>query len=199
MSAAYGWTIKQIQEEFDRCQLIHYYHCLNKRKLREKKYWVVIFGGELKTEEDTRQQMEYAIKKHEDPLFDFPYDVEYFSKEQCLEKIHITEVLGDKRDFKARWDEYRMDACLGKYGIVAKRCSMNNELWYRYNEAKAQGVNLTLATVKKMIQIDMTRSKLYPPGWQDPEKPPPIWYLDKLRKEGKLEKIYQDLDKLIKG
>ena len=48
--------------------------------------------------------------------------------------------------------------------------------------------------VKRMILIDIKRSRLYPPGWQNADVDPPEWYLNELRQKGLLEGILKEID-----
>lgn len=76
---------------------------------------------------------------------------------------------------------------------------MNDKLWGIYQKAKQKGVTLTLNEIKKMIMLDIKRSKLYPPGWTDDTVSPPEWYLDELRKKGLLDKILREIDEVLKS
>jgi hypothetical protein len=60
-------------------------------------------------------------------------------------------------------------------------------------------VTLTLDDIKRMILIDIKRSKLYPPGWTDDTADPPEWYLKQLREKGLFEKILRDIDDVGKA
>jgi len=116
-----------------------------------------------------------------------------------MAKISVSRRFGSKLAPEKRWDKERGDACLGRYGAVAKRCSMNDKLWGIYQKAKRKGIALTLEEVKKMILLDIKRSKLYPPGWRDDTVSPPEWYLEELRKKGLLEKILKEIDEVAKA
>ncbi len=71
---------------------------------------------------------------------------------------------------------------------------MNDKLWGIYQKSKLRGVKLSLQEVRKMINIDIKRSKLYPPGWRDDSVSPPEWYLEELRSKGLLEQIFKEID-----
>ena len=71
---------------------------------------------------------------------------------------------------------------------------MNDKLWGIYQKAKQRHVTLTLDDIKRMILIDIKRSKLYPPGWTDDSVDPPEWYLEQLREQGLLDKILKEID-----
>jgi len=63
---------------------------------------------------------------------EFPNDVKYFDREQVKEQIRywngIAKAYKEKHPYVV-WDKIRGESCLGEHGIVAKRCSMNNDLW----------------------------------------------------------------------
>jgi hypothetical protein len=75
---------------------------------------------------------------------------------------------------------------------------MNDKLWGIWVRAKTIGTPLTLDQVRRMIMIDVARSKLYPPGWQDDSVNPPQWYIDELREKGILDQILKGIDEVGK-
>lgn len=168
---------------------------MQKRKLRELKDQIRLAGGAVededgKTPADIAREEAEAMAK--DPMRGFPNDIRYFSREACEKKVGISEKYKGRMLKEGIWDLFRTEACLGKHGLVAKRCSMNDVLWRRYLK---YGDMLSLGDIKKMILSDMKRRELYPPGYKGTGKePPPVEYLEKLRSEGKLEQIYNDLE-----
>lgn len=159
---------------------------------------MVMWGYSPSETKKQKQQQALAAKSQEDPLYNFPYDVNYLTKEQVEEKLKVS------RRFKKLpklvvWDRDRADACLGKQGLVARRCSMNDKLWGILKEAREKGVVLNLADVKKFIMIDVKRSQLYPSGWKDDSMPPPPEFIEKLRTEGKLDKILREISEVTRG
>jgi len=176
-----------------------YWHYLNKRKVREAKDQVRLMWGESpeETADRTSSQRELAEMWQKDPLYGFPNDIVYFTRSEAMQKVKVTQRFGDKIAPRSRWDMERVRACMGELGLVARRCSMNDVLWEKYLQSKQQGVRLTLDTVRKMVRYDILRSQLYPPGWSDDTVPPPQEFLERLRKQGRLQKIYAEMDKVF--
>jgi hypothetical protein len=197
-ASEYGWTREYIQNRLTRPMVLLYWERMQKRKLREIRLQAALLGAkvDIRDEEDEARGYDYALRKQEDPLFDFPYDLVYFTPAQCDGKIAVTRAFGLKIPPEKRWDEQRKTACLGKLGIVARRCSMNDRLWSVWREARESGARLSLDKVKRMVRLDLKRSELYPPGWRDDSVPPPQWYLERLEREGKLDRIMRELDEL---
>ena len=133
------------------------------------------------------------------PSLPFPEGYHLFYEAANSAKMAFCHRFWNKIKPETRWDQERGGACLGKYGVVARRCSMNDKLWGIYQDSKKRGISLTLDQIKKMITIDIKRSKLYPPGWTDDTANPPDWYLDKLRTEGRLDQIFADIEQATKG
>jgi hypothetical protein len=199
-AAEYGWTREYIQAHLTRPQIRLYWFYLNRRKFKElERQAIVLWGYDPRKKKRQQKRKELAEKWQEDPLYGFPYDIEYLSKEQIMAKIAVSRRFWNKIAPEKRWDKERGEACLGRYGIVAKRCSMNDKLWGIYQKAKQRGVSLSLEEVRKMILLDIKRSKLYPPGWQDDTVDPPEWYLEELREKGLLEKILKEIDEVAKA
>ncbi len=151
------------------------------------------FGYDPKKKKRDGARRDSALKWQEDPLYGFPNDIEYFNRDQIEAKISVSKRFGNKILSDHRWDKDRGAACLGRYGAVARRCSMNDKLWGIWQAARRKGIALKLEDVKKMILIDIKRSRLYPPGWRDADANPPQWYIDKLQAEGKLEQIFKEI------
>lgn len=156
-----------------------------------------MLGGHVEDSEEERVGKEKkALDMVKNPLNGFPNDIKYFNKKQCLDKIDISNRFGDKIREEKRWNQFRMESCLGKHGPVAKRCSMNDVLWGRFLK---YGDKLSLDDIKKMIMFDMKRRELYPSDYKGTGKePPPVEYLKQLKKKGKLDKIYKELNALGK-
>ncbi|RPJ11175.1 MAG: hypothetical protein EHM36_01985 [Deltaproteobacteria bacterium] len=199
-AAAYGWTREYIQGNMTRKQIKLYWHYLNTRKGRELEYLaMVVWGYNPKKKVELAERRKKAEQWAEDPLFDFPNDIEYLTRQQINDKMTASRRFWKRIVPAARWDKERADACIGYYGLVARRCSMNDKLWRIYQEAKGRKVQLRLDQVKKMILIDIKRSKLYPPGWTDDSVDPPQEYIQKLKAEGKYEEILREIDIAAKG
>ena len=178
-----------------RPQIRLYWFYLNKRKFKEiERQAMMMWGYDPGKRTQSRKQRDLAAKWIEDPLFGFPNDIIYFDRGQIDAKLSVSRRFWDKFREEARWDRLRAEACLGRQGIVARRCSMNDKLWGIYGKAKQRHVTLTLDDIKKMILIDIKRSKLYPPGWTDDSVDPPEWYLEQLREQGLLDKILKEID-----
>ena len=176
-----------------------YWYYMQRRIFKEmERQAMVQWGYDPKAKKDRDSKKKMAERWLQDPLYAFPYDIEYFDYSQVAGKIAVSKRFWSKMAPEKRWDKGRADSCLGKYGIVAKRCSMNDKLWFFYKQAQTKKIPFTLGHVKKMIMIDIKRSKLYPPGWQDSDASPPEWYLDKLRAEGQLDRILSEIDEETK-
>lgn len=175
-----------------------YHKYLEKRKLEELKMQVRLAGGTVpEDEEDLETAKARAEEKLHNPMKDFPNDINYLSLDACKRKVEISAKFEGKIEKDKIWDMPRMNACLGKYGIVAKRCSMNDILWDRYLQ---HGDALTIDEIKKMILFDAKRRELYPQDYNGTgEEQPPQEYLDKLKAEGKLDAIYKELDRIGNG
>lgn len=175
-----------------------YWSKFQERKAQEIKLQASFAGIDL--EEKTKEQkLAEAKAKAEDPLKDFPYDMSYLTEADCNAKIRITN--DPKLNFPAeqKWDDYRKNCCLGKFGIEAKRCSMNDVLWKRYVQAIQVGRPLNLDTIKNMVMFDMARSELYPKNYKgSPDAPPPENYINELKASGKYMEIIQRLDTISK-
>ena len=172
---------------------------MQRRKLEELKMQIRLAGGNPDNDdidinkESGKKEAEERLKN---PLKDFPDDIRYLTPDMCGNKIDISNKYHDKMAKEKIWDRLRADACLGKHGVVAKRCSMNDVLWSRYVE---HGDKLTLDDIKRMILFDAKRRELYPPDYKGSgAEPPPEDYLDKLKADGKLEAIYSELDNIAK-
>jgi hypothetical protein len=75
---------------------------------------------------------------------------------------------------------------------------MNDKLWGIYQKSRQRNVKLSLDEIRRMILLDIKRSKLYPPGWTDDSVSPPDWYLDELRSKGLLDRIFKEIDEVGK-
>ena len=183
-----------------RTQIRLYWYYLNKRKFKDlERQAVVMWGYDPKKKKQSQRQREMAEKWQEDPLYGFPNDILYLSRQEIEQKMAVSRRFGGKMKSEARWDRERGDACIGRYGMVARRCSMNDKLWGIYQKSKRRNVLLSLDDIKKMILIDIKRSKLYPPGWTDDSVSPPDWYLDELRGKGLLDQILNEVDEVGKA
>jgi len=172
---------------------------LNRRKFKElERQAMMMWGYDPGKRERSKKQRNLAAKWIEDPLFGFPNDIIYFDWAQIDAKLAVSRRFWSKFKEEARWDRLRAEACMGRRGIVARRCSMNDKLWGIWLKARQRQVTLRLDDVKRMILIDIKRSKLYPPGWTDDSLDPPEWYLDELRGKGLLDQILREIDEVTK-
>ncbi len=180
-----------------RPQIRAYFYYLNKRKLKElERQAIVTWGYDPGEKRKAGKHKAMAEQWQLDPLYEFPNDIIYFDRQQIEQKLKVSGRFGNKMISETMWNTERGQACLGRYGGVARRCSMNDRLWEIYKEARHKSVSLTLEQIKKMILIDIKRSKLYPPGWTDSVANPPEWYLDKLRRDGTLTQILKEIDEV---
>lgn len=130
---------------------------------------------------------------------DFPDDVDYLDEKHCDTKIRLTADPKLALPFEQKWNSYRKDCCLGKYGKEARRCSMNDTLWGRYLNSVEAGRPLTLGVVKNMIEFDMIRRELYPKDFRGTSnEAPPQKYINELKSSGKYTEILQKLDAISK-
>lgn len=154
-------------------------------------------GGTVPGDEaDPNVARKEAEERLQNPLKDFPYDINYLTPALCKNKIEISGRYKGRIAKEKIWDKFRADACLGKHSIVAKRCSMNDVLWDRYTKYRDV---LTLNDIKRMILFDAKRRELYPFDYKGTgEEPPSVEYLEKLKSDGSLERIYSELDRIAK-
>jgi hypothetical protein len=183
-----------------RPQVRLYWYYLNKRRFKElERQAIIMWGYDPKKRKRAQKQKQMAEKWQEDPLYGFPNDIAYLSRQEIEQKMAVSRRFFGRMKSETRWDRERGEACIGRYGLVARRCSMNDKLWGIYQKAKQRNVTLKLEDIRKMILLDIKRSKLYPPGWADDTVNPPEWYLDKLRSEGILDQILREIDDVSKN
>ena len=156
-AAEYGYTREYIQECMTRPQVKLYWFYMHKRKLKELERKAMLWGYDPKKKERGLRQKQMAEKWQEDPLFGFPNDIEYLTKPDIEAKMGASRRFWDRMKPEARWDRERGEACIGRFGLVARRCSMNDKLWGIYQKAKDRRVLLSLDDVRKMILIDIKR------------------------------------------
>ena len=188
-----------------------------KQKMRMQ---AAMFGIDIDGKKKKKYSKEEAVKALENPVADFPNDIEYFNEKDVKERLKHAEVF--KRNCPNRqppvtvWNTERADACLGD-DVVAKRASMNDDLWVKYTELKSKGVALSVTALKRIVEFDALRAGLYPNTLQlserhkyerkeklpyteiDPAKEPPEWFLKELRDTGELEKIAARLRSFCRG
>jgi len=169
-------------------------------------------GGKVKTETEARQILQ-------DPLADFPNDLDYFTDKEIEEKLRYASqrrARAHPRQLYALWTTERAQACRGN-DPVARRASMNDVLWGKYEELHRNGRVLTLEQLKCLVEVDVVRSRLYPNLVQlserhryerahklpltvgDSDKPPPAWFVEQLQTQGELEHIVNELRRLSGG
>jgi hypothetical protein len=183
-----------------RPQIKLYFFYLNKRKFKElERQAIVMWGYDPKKSKKAEKQRKLAEKWQEDPLFGFPNDVIYLTRPQIEQKLGVTRRFGSRMKPEVRWDRERAEACVGRFGLVARRCSMNDKLWGIYQKARQENVVLNLGDIRRMILIDIKRSRLYPSGWIDDTHDPPGWYIDQLKEKGLLNKIFAEIEEAAKA
>lgn len=149
-----------------------------------------------KKPEDKKKEAEERLKN---PLKNFPNDVKYLSANDCEVKIRLTNNPKLSLSQEQKWDIYRKDCCIGRYGEASRRCSMNDVLWGRYLKSIEVGKPLILDIIKVMVEFDMVRRELYPKDYKgSPEEIPPEEYIRELKSSGKYIEILQKLDNLSK-
>ncbi len=167
---------------------------MQKRQLKELKVQASLVGIIVEDEDASAKKRKAVEDRIKNPLKDFPNDVVYFNARDCDSKIRLSQKL-KKRPIESQWDEYRKECCLGNYGIIARRCSVNDVLWGRYLKIKEAGAVPTLDQVKAMVEFDIVRRKLYPANYKGTgSESPPKDYIRELQKSGEYTKILQRLD-----
>ena len=183
-----------------RPQIKLYWFYLQRRIVKDMEHQMtVMWGYDPAQAKQNKNQKLLAQRWLKDPLFAFPDDITYFNPSQIGNMLGVSRRFGPKMTPEKRWTQERADACSGKYGRAARRCSMNDKLWRLYQISKKRGLPLTLPDIKKLILIDIKRSKLYPPGWTDDTASPPEWYLKELRQKGILEGILKEIDQVTRS
>lgn len=171
---------------------------MQKRKVQELKIQASLFGVEFPDEDAAARKKKAVEENVKDPLKDFPNDVVYCSAKDCDTKIRLSKKL-KKRPLECQWDNYRKECCLGNYGIIARRCSINDVLWGRYLQIKEAGATLSLDQVKAMVEFDIVRRQLYPANYKGTgSDSPPKDYIEKLKKSGEYMTILQQLDDITR-
>ena len=167
-----------------------------KQEYEELRRIAAMHGAQIPAlKEDIETDEDYAKEKDSNPLFEFPYDVEYLTAKQCNDQIKYYEMLQAKNieiDETRIWDKKRKNACIGN-DLIKKRCSMNDMLWAEYKNNKFH----SLEDVKHRIKLDIVKSKLYPEGWTDYTKQPPVEYVQKLKQQGVFNSIIEELQELM--
>ena len=171
---------------------------MQKRKVQELKIQAALFGIEIPDENAADKKKAKIEAEVDDPLRNFPNDVTYCSVKDCDAKIRLSEQL-KKRPIESQWDNYRKECCLGNYGVIARRCSVNDVLWGRYLKIKEAGATLTIDQVKAMVEFDIVRRKLYPANYKGTgSESPPKEYTEELQRSGEYTKILQRLDDITR-
>lgn len=167
-----------------------------------------------------------ARKYIEDPFRDFPYDVDFshltagdvdgmMAQDAKLieEATRIGKPLTQEEADKL-WTTERRAALEGE-DILAKRASINKELWSIYQRMKRNGVEPTKEVLLRCVRISWAAFKLFPTNTevrsrQDLERkhgvksqePPltagseavPLWHGQNLFNEGRLQGLLQDFN-----
>lgn len=171
---------------------------MQKRKMHELKIQASLFGIEFPDEDAANKKRKEVEDNIKDPLRNFPDDVIYCDAKDCDSKIRLSKKLKN-RPFECQWDEYRKECCLGNYGIIARRCSINDVLWGRYLKTTEAGAVLSIDQVKAMVEFDIVRRSLYPVDYKGVgDDSPPKDYIEKLKKSGEYIKILQKLDDITR-
>ena len=118
-----------------------YWAYMQRRKFKElETEAMVMWGYDPKKKKAKERQKDLAEKWNEDPLFNFPIDIEYLTADQVAQKLSVSKRFWKKMLPETRWTSERAAACLKRRGIVARRCSMNDRLWALYQRAREKGV-----------------------------------------------------------
>lgn len=113
---------------------------------------------------DEQVTKEEVTHKIEDPLKDFPHDVKFFTESQMLKLKEAAEM--QSKHFKnplpphRMWTPERIKACRGEFGIVPRRCSVNDSLWGRYLDYKNRGIEMTLDLLRVIMKTDLLITKM---------------------------------------
>lgn len=167
---------------------------LQKRKVQEFKIQAALQGIKLPDKDEAAEKRKAIEENIKDPLRSFPNDVTYITAQDCDSKIRLSQKV-KTRPQESQWDKYRKECCLGNYGVVALRCSINDVLWGRYLQIKEAGAELRLDQVKAMVEFDIVRRQLYPVGYKGTgNESPPTAHIETLKKTGEYTKILQKLD-----
>lgn len=135
-------------------------------------------GGGEESDKDTPYYLKKGAQVSEkeaaeliaNPLRDFPHDVKYLTAKDISGKRRHNEMLFARRNpdtipqevKDAAWDSTRVEAAAGKHDPIAKRAAQNDTLWLWFKEMQQAGVKVTLELLRQRVQIDVTRSRLYP-------------------------------------
>lgn len=133
---------------------------------REASRLGILFTGKKPWEDltdtsDDKARAESLKRKTEekisDPFKNFPYDVSYPSPQKVADFAKFYNVaakVGLASPLQI-WDKQRQEAALGKEGILARRCSVNDNLWNLYKKTP----NLTLDGVLKRMKAQYYLSR----------------------------------------
>jgi hypothetical protein len=111
--------------------------------------------GKPRAKSHSREQVEMLIN---DPIKGFPYDVKYPGEAKIREFAKVNKVshaIGFARDTDL-WSEDRIEACLQSTDMVAKRCSVNGNLWRLYKTTPG----LTLKGLERRLRASYWNARL---------------------------------------
>lgn len=171
-----------------------YWANLQKRKIQEFRIQAALQGIKIPDGDEAAKKRKAIEENVSDPLKSFPNDVVYLTARDCDSKIRLSQKLKN-RPQESQWDEYRKECCIGNYGVVARRCSINDTLWGRYLQIREADGELKLSQVKAMVEFDIARRQLYPVDYKGTgNESPPAAHVAALKKSGEYTKILQKLD-----
>lgn len=128
--------------------------------------------------------------KKKDILYDFPYDIAYPTEKVIRANIKYWKEYEGEPTIDM-WDAERADAARGSFGVIARRCAINNLLWVEYK----QGNFKDQQSLKNRVKLDHVRVALYPAGAAVCVEPPSIEYWATLKENKSLHRYIKELDK----
>lgn len=106
------------------------------------------------------------------PLRDFPFDIRPLTqKDVDHKKAHHAVLVAraakdrasvDPVELAAEWDARRLAAVRRERGDVEWRAAQNDVLWLWFLGITEKGGKVTMAALKQRVELDVTRSKLWP-------------------------------------
>lgn len=140
-------------------------------KVEEVKIIGGFLGASFEDDADPDKTPEEIAMRANDPLYDFPHDVRFYTPAEVEKFRERSKVVFEKniagklplteRQKNALWDEVRYQAALGD-DLAAKRAAQVDPLWVKYTDWKKEHGHCSLDRVRWFIEIDIARSKLYP-------------------------------------
>lgn len=140
---------------------------------------------------ETKEVSVNVEEKRKDILYDFPYDMEYPTEKVILDNVKYWDDYNGEPTLNL-WTEERADACRGKFGVIARRCSINDLLWKEYKE----GLHKNQKSLKCRIKLDHIRIGCYPSSHRDKicVEPPTVEHFNHIKENGNLKIFKTQLD-----